>query len=336
MSIGTSVDTPMALYWKRRMFHKREKRKVQRFDYYINGGEKQLFVREILPQHASSNTYVLFVHGLLFPSIPQFDQSWSEHSITEYLAQRNINCCIFDLRGYGKSDKPERGKSISVKEWIEDLSVIYTFLLFNRGAKKIALAGVDMGCSLIAHALQSSDINPFALAFFSPLYQKSDFFRRLVCLPKGFDVLQNMFNQKASKTQFREKRLNRAINGENYLIEEGAVANAIQTAIELSHPGSSRLSIPSSEILNSYCKKNISQELFSSKALKNPMLIMRGEYDQICTKESADALMRDVSKGNNQAKLATFEKLKQYHHLYKNHDDVFETMYSFIKSQKVQ
>ncbi len=72
---------------------------IVRREYNLTTNGKALYAREIFPAVQSSGKYVIFVHGLTFPSSVDFDLPRKGYSVTEYLSSKGINCCIFDIRG---------------------------------------------------------------------------------------------------------------------------------------------------------------------------------------------------------------------------------------------
>jgi pimeloyl-ACP methyl ester carboxylesterase len=79
----------------------------------IAGQPVQLYVREkvqagaALRNQIGAGKVVLLVHGLTYPSTPNFDVQYQDYSWMAYLARAGFDVFAMDVTGYGQSTRPE-------------------------------------------------------------------------------------------------------------------------------------------------------------------------------------------------------------------------------------
>ena len=167
-----------------------EETEVSRKDSFVNCSGRPLWLREIVPVVRTNATYLVAVHGNTFPSIADFDLPADEGSLTERLARRGINCCIFDHRGYGRSFKPKPREPNSVSERARDLAAILRFLVEERGAESFVLLGVSTGCTTIASYLEKGAEQVDSAVFFGPTYAVNRHIYKLISKMKLLRTLR--------------------------------------------------------------------------------------------------------------------------------------------------
>jgi len=305
--------------------------KVQRNEYHVISDGHPLFVREICPGNPSKKGYVLFVHGLTFPSIVDFDLPINDCSLTEYLANRGINCCIFDLRGYGKSFKPPYGEPIGMAERARDLSAVYQSLMRKHDTKQISLAGLSSGCNTITEFLETSSVSPHSAVFIAPCYLLNPAMMTVLRRAQIIRFLQSLFGRSGNVYASLGKYLlrNRLYQGEEELIDRETFETFVQLAIEITSKGRSRLSAPVLSYPETRPARKKWDPLFNARILSYPLLILRGDRDEFCCQRSAESLARDVT--TKEIEIVTFDNRKHDIHLYKQHLDFFETVFKFFK-----
>src|SRR5919201_6082260 len=78
----------------------------------IAGETVQLYVREkvqagsVLRDQVADGKVVLLVHGLTYPSTPNFDVDYQDYSWMAYLARAGFDVFAMDITGYGRSTRP--------------------------------------------------------------------------------------------------------------------------------------------------------------------------------------------------------------------------------------
>ncbi len=315
---------------------KRENVSIQRYDSYIKNHDKQIFIREIVPSKPKSNLYLLFVHGLTFPSIPDFDLPVQGYSITEYLAKRNINCCIFDLGGYGKSDKPKHNHSVDMFQRVQDLKAVYEFLKNNRGAEKIGFIGLSSGCNIISELIANYQINHEFVVFLGPCYLKNKFIETAIKNIRYLKILRAIIGKRNNTyVNFSKKILkNRLFKGEEKCIDEDTFNSFVSKSIDLTCPGKNYLAAPIIPFID-YCLSFSKWEpLYNEEKINCPILLLRGEKDEIACKRSTNKLVDNLKKHNSNVNYISFPEKKHDMHLYKDHHGLFQTIYNFIKLYK--
>lgn len=303
---------------------------VERKEYFLRSGSESLFVREVLPYRALSKHYVLFVHGLTFPSIADFDLPLKGHSMAGYLAQRGINTCLFDIRGYGKSSRPSR---VSLEDRLCDLHRVYTHLLEQCGADSISLVGVSSGCNTIVDFLRTYPLLvPRDVVLLGPCYLRNDFISRTIEKLQLYKIGQLFRGKwKDPYVSFNRQSLRkRLVKGEDRIIQKSASAMFIEKAIELNPQGKEVLISPALPFFDACKRVDYMAPLFTVDHLKSPTLIVRGERDEICCKKSGVALYRELKNNGLHTEIFTHERSKHDMQLYKNCDALFSRIVAFL------
>jgi len=101
---------------------------------------------------------VLFVHGRTYPASTCFDLQLDGLSWMEYIAARDFDVYLLDLRGYGRStrppemaDAPEANAPIVRSETaVKDIGAVVDFILARRGIPRVNLIGWSWGTALMS------------------------------------------------------------------------------------------------------------------------------------------------------------------------------------------
>jgi pimeloyl-ACP methyl ester carboxylesterase len=132
-------------------------------DFMVPSGDAgiDIYVRNRRP--ADMTTFrgertVLFVHGSTYPAHTAFDLPLGGQSWMEYIAARGYDVYLLDLRGYGKStrpnemsDRPEaNGAIVRGDTAVKDISSVVEFILKRRGIARLNLIGWSWGTTLMA------------------------------------------------------------------------------------------------------------------------------------------------------------------------------------------
>jgi pimeloyl-ACP methyl ester carboxylesterase len=119
-----------------------------------------LYVRNKHPTVLSAyhpDRTVLFVHGSTYPASATFDLALDGCSWMDYIASHGYDVYLLDLRGYGRSSRPnemaeDRYSNAPVVTGdiaIEDISRVVEFICGRRNIAKLALIGWSWGATLI-------------------------------------------------------------------------------------------------------------------------------------------------------------------------------------------
>lgn len=111
---------------------------------FINYGpfNHQLFVRQLGNPSASANKTLLLIHG--FP-----ESSYSFHAVLDGLLEVFDRVVLFDMLGYGLSDKPEENYTYSLFEQADTVFEVWKYF----GVKGGHLLSHDMGDSVATEIL---------------------------------------------------------------------------------------------------------------------------------------------------------------------------------------
>lgn len=120
----------------------------------------QLYVRNKHPQGVKKfapGKILLFVHGATYPAETAFDLQLNGLSWMDYIAQRGYDVYLVDLRGYGKSTRPQQmdqpaadNEPIVLTETaVKDVGAAVNFILKRRSVSKIDLLGWSWGTEIM-------------------------------------------------------------------------------------------------------------------------------------------------------------------------------------------
>ena len=101
---------------------------------------------------------VLFVHGATYPAQTAFDLALDGMSWMDYIAARGYDVYLIDLRGYGKSTRPQEMDAepaanapiVRGTTAVKDISAVVDFILKRRGIARLNLIGWSWGTTLMA------------------------------------------------------------------------------------------------------------------------------------------------------------------------------------------
>jgi len=121
----------------------------------------EIYVRNKRPADLTAfrpDRTVLFVHGATYPAHTAFDLELDGLSWMDYIAARGYDVYLLDLRGYGKStrpqemdDKPEaHGPIVRGDTAVKDIGAVVDFILKRRAIARLDLLGWSWGTTLMA------------------------------------------------------------------------------------------------------------------------------------------------------------------------------------------
>jgi pimeloyl-ACP methyl ester carboxylesterase len=287
----------------------------------VAGGE--LFAWSVRPAGRPAGPTVVFVHGKTFPSVPDFDLQVPgaelTHSYMEYLARRGVHCWTFDHRGFGASFKPAEGSLFTSRVRARDLLAVLSYLR-RISPSPVTLAGLSLGCSTVAAALERDPKIADRIVLLGP-----SSWRRLGTEEANADWRATLAKSGAQRSTYitadfpsLEKRL---WVGEEKLVSRAAFEFFVRGAIE-AYPGG-----PPDRV--TALISNVTP-FTATPAIDVPVLAVRGADDNLATDEDLAAVRRFVDP-----KLVTtrvFARRKHDLHLYNERQDVFDSVLDFVRS----
>ena len=137
-----------------------EEPKLQTTDVMIPSGDAgvELFVRNkhVAGKESPPDKILLFVHGATYPAENAFDLPIEGVSMMDLIAARGYDVYLVDVRGYGRSTRPEEMSQrpeankpiVSTRVAAHDLGAAVDYILNKRKVSKINLMGWSWGTSI--------------------------------------------------------------------------------------------------------------------------------------------------------------------------------------------
>jgi len=121
----------------------------------------EIFVRNKRPSDMTAfrpERTVLFVHGATYPAHAAFDLKLDGQSWMDYIASRGYDVYLLDLRGYGKSTRPQEMSQdarsnppiVRGDTAVKDIGTVVDFILARRNIPRLNLLGWSWGSTLMA------------------------------------------------------------------------------------------------------------------------------------------------------------------------------------------
>ena len=121
----------------------------------------EVFVRNKRPADVNAfraERTLLFVHGATYPASTAFDLALGGTSWMDYIASRGYDVYLLDLRGYGRSTRPEEmaqkpeanGPIVRGDTAVKDIGSVVDFILKRRNISRLNLLGWSWGTTLMA------------------------------------------------------------------------------------------------------------------------------------------------------------------------------------------
>jgi pimeloyl-ACP methyl ester carboxylesterase len=119
---------------------------------------------------------LLYVHGATYPAETTFDLRLNGISWMEYIAQHGYDVYLVDVRGYGRSTRPQEmgqpasdnGPIVRTETAIKDVSTAVEFILRRRGVSKINLMGWSWGTTIMGWYTAQNDDKVNRLVLYAP------------------------------------------------------------------------------------------------------------------------------------------------------------------------
>ncbi|HKS72045.1 MAG TPA: alpha/beta hydrolase [Terriglobales bacterium] len=126
---------------------------LQRQDFFVPGDpDIRLFVREVSAS-GSAGQPILLLHGARVPGLASFDLSVQGGSLAADLAQSGLDVYVMDVRGYGRSTRPEAMQEppamhaplVRSNEAAHDIGAVIDAIRERRHVSRVALFGWATG-----------------------------------------------------------------------------------------------------------------------------------------------------------------------------------------------
>ncbi|HEY5607973.1 MAG TPA: alpha/beta fold hydrolase [Alphaproteobacteria bacterium] len=119
---------------------------------------------------------LLFVHGSTYPAHTTFDLPLGGQSWMEAIAVRGYDVYCLDIRGYGRStrpnemnEKPEANPPVvRTADAVKDVEAVLGFILKRRNLIRINLMGWSWGCTIMATATTRNPDKVARLVLYAP------------------------------------------------------------------------------------------------------------------------------------------------------------------------
>ena len=139
----------------------------------------EIFVRNKRPANMNSfrpERTVLFVHGATYPAHAAFDLKLDGQSWMDYIASRGYDVYLLDIRGYGKSTRPNEMAEEAAKNppvvrgetAVKDIGTVVDFILARRNIPRLNLLGWSWGSTLMATYTSQNAGKVNRLALYAP------------------------------------------------------------------------------------------------------------------------------------------------------------------------
>ena len=156
-------------------------------DVMIPSGDAgiQLFVRNKHPagkENFSADKILLFVHGATYPAETAFDLPIEGASMMDLIAGRGYDVYLVDVRGYGRSTRPDEMSAppaankpiVSTKIAAHDLGAAVDYILKKRSVAKINVMGWSWGTSIAGMYTSENNSKVNRLVLYAPQWIRTE------------------------------------------------------------------------------------------------------------------------------------------------------------------
>lgn len=143
----------------------------------------ELFLRNKHPRHeaASAGRVLLYVHGATYPSETAFDLKLDGMSWMDYIAAHGWDVWLVDLRGYGRSTRPQEmdrpakdnAPLVTTDVAVRDVGAAVDYILKRRGVSKLNLLGWSWGTSIMGTYASANNDKVDRLVLYAPLWLRN-------------------------------------------------------------------------------------------------------------------------------------------------------------------
>lgn len=140
----------------------------------------ELYVRNKRPigLEPRDDRTVLFVHGATYPAETSFDLRLDGLSWMDYIALHGWNVYLVDLRGYGRSTRPDEMSQppednepiVTTDVAIRDVASAVDFILWRDGVRKVSLIGWSWGTTIMGGYTARNNHRVNRLVLYGPVW----------------------------------------------------------------------------------------------------------------------------------------------------------------------
>ena len=144
----------------------------------------EIYVRNKRPADMSAfrpERTLLFVHGATYPAHTSFDLQLDGLSWMDYIAARGYDVYLLDLRGYGRSTRPQEmdqapdanAPIVRGVTAVTDISAVVDFILKRRSIPRLNLLGWSWGTTLMATYTTQNPGKVERLVLYAPAWTRT-------------------------------------------------------------------------------------------------------------------------------------------------------------------
>lgn len=297
----------------------------------------QIYVRNKVPVDMKSFTAektVLFVHGATYPSEVSFDLSLGGVSWMEYMASRGYDVYLLDVRGYGRSTRPQAMSQpssanppfASTEEATRDIAVVVDFILKRRGIAKLDLMGWSWGTTTAALYTTRNNARINKLVLYAPVWTPPTIGKP----PPAPTTAYRSVSVEAARQRWYTGV---PVDKQGALIP-GGWFDAWAKALLESDPEGARQSPPVARAPNGVMVDILGQwllgkRLYEASEIRVPTLLIKGEWDADTPASMAQGLFENLKN----APYKSYIEIGEATHtlmLEKNRMQLFRSVQSFL------
>lgn len=264
----------------------------------------QLYVRNKAPAELRAFTpdkTVLFVHGATYPSEIVFDLDVGEGSWMDYIARRGYDVYLLDIRGYGRSTRPEamsqppeaHAPFARTEEAAADIAAAVDFILQHRGISKLNLIGWSWGTTTTALYSTRQPDKVAKLVMFAPVFTPAR-------LPEPAPAVPQAAYRTVTLEQARQRWFaGVAAEKQASLVPQGWFDTWARAALESDPEGSKQsppvLRAPNGVLVDILGEWLQGRRLYDPALLRAPTLIIKGDWDVDTPAAMAQGLFASLS-----------------------------------------
>ena len=294
---------------------------------------KLLNITHQKPEMSRLHEAVLFIHGASFPSALASGFRMNGISWQDNLVKAGYDVFALDFLGYGKSDRynymSDKGdafaESSGGKDVIEDVDIVVDYIRRTLPIEKVHLIGHSWGGTVSGHYATMYPEKIDKLILFAPFVQRGGY--TTWSKPTAFYI--DLTPEERVK-QF----LNRIPEGEQVTLEEEILTEWKEAWLKSDLTSTSRN--PHSIRFPSAWEKDLhdcwnGECFFDASKIRNPTLLIRGEWDTTLNGEEADKTFMEI-KSASFKKYVVIEKGTHVMHLEKSRFELYEESLAFLKT----
>jgi pimeloyl-ACP methyl ester carboxylesterase len=312
-------------------------------EYMVSAPEAgiELFVRNKRPADMALQTAqrtVLFVHGSTYPASTSFDLPLDGKSWMDFIAERGFDVYLMDLRGYGRSTRPQamsrapigEDPIVTTSEAVRDVEAVIDDILRRRQIAKLSMIGWSWGTSISAsYAIEHPD-KVERLVFYGPQWIDRE------RSPEQTEGKLGAYHT-VSRQQARERWLTDVPKDKQRdLIPDGWFKQWADATFGSDPVGAAReppvLRVPSGTVLDSQNYWRAGKAFYDPARIAVPVLLIHGEWDRNTPAYMSEALLPLL--GNAPSK--RHEVIQEATHmamLEKNRMELFEAVQRFLEEE---